>query len=351
MDTRVSHADLSAVIRSFALLGIFSVLVMALFFFWQQRFERTPEFSTVRLADLRGVASPAAGVDWLGAEADPSVRLRVENPNNPVVVRIKFPVSTPVDFLHVRFRMKSRGLKVGNDPWADGRCIIEWHPAAGGVSENDAIASARGDDLGEVIDFVMRPKQSPAVPVLRLEHLGQAGELELTQFEATVVRERWAWKIGHWLLLAAWLAWAYALVIHTGATGRLRSLLAASVWLLMGIYFVVPGPWENLRPLAVPFEMGPEVVKPIFPGIEVKSREIADTSNAAALTSVGKIPIQGDLLLRIKFQFLKLRPLLHLLLLFGPALLIGLLVGMRPALWLTAIFSIGTEVAEHGFFI
>ncbi len=336
-------------IRLFVLLGIFSALLMALFFLWEHRFERAPEFATVRLADLKGMTSPAAGVEWLGPESDPSVRLRVEKPDNPIFVRIKFPMRTPVDFLHVRFHMKSRGLKVGQDPWADGRCIIEWHQAAGGVSENDAVASARGDDLGEVVDFVMRPKQSPAVPVLRLENLGQTGELELTQFEATVVRERWAWKIGRWLLLAAWLAWAYALLIYTGAKGGLSSLLAASVWLWMALYFVVPGPWENLRPLATPFQMGPEVAKPSLPGIEVKSKETAATSNAEAVTSIGKIPIQGDLLLRIKFHFVKLRPLLHLLLLLGPALVIGLLVGMRPALWLTAIFSIGTEVAEVAF--
>ena len=335
--------------RIFALLGIFCALVTALFFVWQLRFERDPEFFAVRLVDLKGMSSPTAGVEWLGPASAPTVRLSVNNAGSPVLVRIKLPMTKPIDFLHVRVRMKSLGLSVGQEPWSDGRCIIEWHPAGGGVSENDAVASVRGDDPGEVMNFVMHPKKSPAVPVLRLEHLGQAGVLELTEFEATAVRETWVWKIGHWALLAAWLAWAYVLVRHTGAKCRLRSMLAALVWLLMGIYFVVPGPWENLRPLAAPFQMGPEIAKASSTNIAEKPWVTDQAADVTEVKSVGKIPAQGDLLLRIKFQFLRLRPLLHLLLLFGPTLLIALLVGTRPALRLTAIFSFATEVAEVAY--
>lgn len=335
--------------RRFALLGSFVALVAAIFYLWQQRFERSPQFPTYRLADLKAMTAPVAGVEWLNTGCNPRIRLSADKAGTPVCVRMEFPGILPVDALQVRVRMESHGLKAGQEAWDDGRCIIEWHPVGGGSSENDAVASVRGDDPGEVTNFVMRPKLSPAVPVLRLEFLGRAGEFELTLFEATVVRETWVWKIGCWVILAAWLAWSYGFVVHIGGKGWLRSLLGASLWLLMGIYFVVPGPWGNLRPLAAPFQVGQEVAKPLSPGKEPNPQLTGLATDAIALKSVGEIPIKGDLLLRIKFIFFKLRPLLHILLLLGPALVIALLVGSRSALWLTAIFAAATEVAEVAF--
>ncbi|MEO8617220.1 MAG: hypothetical protein ABI600_18930 [Luteolibacter sp.] len=295
------------------------------------------------------MTTPVAGVEWLGPETNPRVRLKVDKADAPVCVRIALPGILPVDWLHVRVCMKSNGLEVGQNFWDDGRCIVEWHPAGGGPPENDSVASVRENDPGEVLDLVLSPKGASAIPVLRLEHLGRAGDFELTRFEATVVRETRIWKIGRWGLMIGGLVWAYSLISSFGGKERVRCLMAAALWVVMGIYFVVPGPWKNLRPLAAPFNLGPEVAPPPSVGSLTKSKAVDSHPPSAVVRSVGNIPLKGDLTLLIKFHFFKLRPVLHSLLLFAPALLIALLVGWRPALWLATLFALAIEGAEAAF--
>lgn len=337
--------------RSLILLGTFVLLLGALYGLWQHRFERSPEYPTVRLADLRALASPAPGVDWLGPEADPRLRLRVDSAHSKVVARVDLPWNKPVNFLHVRFHLSATNLRAGDEIWQDGRCLIEWHSQAGGSTwENNPFRSAKNHENSGVVEMVLRPDHPPAIPALRLENLGTSGDLELFKFEASVLRERWIWKIGRWLLMAGWLAWIVAWIRPSCKFGRARSLLASTIWLVMALYFVVPGPWKDVRSLTRPFEIPPEstlVTGFAAPVSRAMLPPMArSAASPAALESVGKIPDQGDFTLRLKHYAAKARPLLHIILLFAPALAIACLVGRNPAISLSILLAFSIETAQ-----
>lgn len=335
--------------RPLTLAGTFVLLLAALYGFWQHRFERSPGYPTLRLSDLRTTASPSPGVEWLGPETGPRLRLRVDEVHSKVVARLDLPDIKAVDFLHVRFQVSATNLRPGQEMWEDGRCVIEWHPQAGGpVWENNPFCSVRHSQTSGVAEMVLRPDRPPAIPALRLENLGTSGDLELTLFEATVLRERLVWKIGRWLLLAGWLAWAVVWIGPHGKAARIRSLLAAAIWLVMGLYFVVPGPWKDVRSFAGPFQIGLETaVAPV-------SRPAAATINRSSakftvLESVGEIPDQGDFTLRLKRYAANARPLLHIILLFAPTLAMACLVGRKPTRSLAVILALAIETAQLAF--
>ncbi|MES2921994.1 MAG: hypothetical protein V4819_10620 [Verrucomicrobiota bacterium] len=321
----------------------------AIGFLWQGRFERSPGFSTIRLADLRSTNRLSPGVEWLGPEARPRLRLRVD-PAHPgsVVTRLDFLGMQAIDLLHLRFQTSATNLTPGRQVWEDGRCIIEWHSPSGGAAwENNPVSSARHTRLGDIEEWVTRPEQPPAIPALRVENLGTSGDFELSAFEATVVRETWLWKIGRWVIMAAWLAWVVAWI---GKANIFRSLLAATVWLLMGLYFVVPGPCKLYHSFGTSFPIESEETtyqKPVaylwgFPPDTV-------SRSPAPLESVGKIAEQGDFTLRLKRYAAKARPLLHIILLMGPTLLIACLVGGKSARSLAVILAIAIETAQVAF--
>lgn len=340
--------------RRLILSGVFLLLLAAVYFFWQHRFERSTEFATFNLADLRVNSQLPPGGDWVGLDSQSRLRLRAHPNHSAVVIRLILPITQPVDFLHLRFRASAHQLKPGRELWQDGRSLIEWHsPGAGLKWENDPFCSAQYDLTSGVTEVVLRPGKPPAIPVLRLENLGVSGDYELSLFEASVLRERSVWKIGRWFLLAAWLAWALAWIRVDRSTRFVGSLAAASIWLLMVIYFVIPGPWNDVRSLVQPFQIGQEVTAvrdvaapPV--GTEILSRN-PDLSISGAVESVGKIPTKGDFTLQFKIYAQKARPLLHVLLLFVPTFVIACLVGARSATSLAIILSLGIEAAQLAF--
>ena len=328
--------------RRFILLGTFLLLVTGIYFLWQHRFERSPGFPTVRLADLRATSLPPPGVEWLGPETQPRMRLRVDPAHPRVVARLALPGFQAVDLLHLRFQLAATNLTPGKQDWEDGRCIIEWHSPSGGAGwENNAVSSARLNQIQAVDEWVTRPDHSPAIPALRVENLGTGGDLELSVFEATAVRETWVWKIGRWILMLAWLGWAVAWIGNRASF--IRALLAATVWLVMGLYFVVPGPWKLYHSMGSTFPIGPEITS--HQAVTAQPR----TDSPMAPISVGEIPDQGDFTLRLKHYAANARPLLHIILLWGPTLLIACLVGGRPARSLAIILAIAIEAAQVAF--
>jgi hypothetical protein len=341
--------------RRLPLLGIFGVLLVALYFLWQHRFERCREFPSPTLAELRATAERLPpGAAWVGSAQQPALRLRVDPEHPEVVTRLSLPLTEAVDFLHLRFRVSASGLVPGREIWEDGRGLIEWHPPGGGADrENDFFGSARYDQASGVIELVIRPDHPPAIPVLRLENIGTRGDFELSTFEATVLRERWIWKIGRGLLLAGWLGWAVAWIGPQRRTGWLRPLSAAAVWLLMGIYFVIPGPWKDVRSLAGPFQfdrvlrISPEVVAPAS-ALALPVAQVA-AMDSPVVKSVGELPPKGDFTLRLKLYAKNARSLLHILMLLMPTLAIACLVGRSSALSLGIILSLSIEAAQTAF--
>lgn len=331
--------------RRFSLFGIFLLLVAGLFLIWQHRFERSAAHSVFSLKDLRASSGLAAGSEWIDKPSGPVLRLTADGPRRNIVARMAFPGLGAVDFLQVRYRLVSKGLLPGKEIWEDGRGIIEWHTPADG-RENDPIFSTRYDHEGTPVDLVMRPRHGPAVPVLRVEHLGTAGYLEIHSIEATVLRERGIWKYGRWLLMAGWVGWLFAWMRPPGQHLRAGALVAAVAWLFMGLYFVVPGPWKSLRALGAPFSISGESAPSLGPATRVT---VAPSGEPAALQTVGEIPQNGDFTLTLKLWVAKSKWILHVALLFAPTLLTACLVGRKPALALAILFSLAVETAQIAF--
>ncbi|NQX00936.1 hypothetical protein HQ447_09770 [bacterium] len=338
--------------RRFFLSGIFFVLLTALYFLWQHRFERCPEFPSFTLADLRATADRLPpGAEWVGPAQQPSLRLRVDPEHPEVVARLSLPIRQAVAFLHLRFRISATGLVPGDETWEDGRGFIEWHPPDGGAArENDLFGSARLTQIGETTEIVLRPEHSPAIPALHLENIGTRGDFELSSFEATVLRERESWKIGRWWLLAGWLGWVLAWIGPHRWPGLPRAVGAAVVWLLMGVYFVIPGPWSDVRSMAGPFQIGRQ---PASSPASAERPEIPPVNLAPqafpAVKSLGKVPTRGDFTLRLKLYATHARPLLHTLMLFAPTLVIAVLGGRSAALSLAVILAVAIEAAQLAF--
>ena len=243
--------------RRVFLLGTFFALTGVLCGLWAFRFQRVPGLGSWDLADLRAASPVVEGLEWTGAADDPGLRVELDASYRPKAGRITIPGVPPVNLLRFRLRMSSRNLTPGKETWEDGRVIVEWHsPDGGAVWENQAVGSVRYDCDGEVDEFVVRPSKAPAIPALRFEHLGKAGYFEVSHLEITALNERWSWKIGRWLIIAAWLIWGAACVRFWPGIGWPRAVAASAIWVLMGINCVIPGPWKMQRALYPEFQLG-----------------------------------------------------------------------------------------------
>jgi len=336
--------------RRFALIGTFALLVAAVLGLWQYRFERAIEFPVWHLADLRSESADGPGIEWSGTAEEARLRLRVCEANPQPVTRLDIPGISPVDFIHVRYRLSATQLRPGSATWEDGRAIIEWRFQNRTDIEHDPFASVRFTQSPEVAEAVLGPERPPAIPALRLEHLGVTGAMELEMFEATVLRERRLWKIGSWIVMAAWIGWFMIWIGPVGANSRhLRPFLAASICLGLGLYFVVPGPWKIIKPLMWPFQFGPETTQSGTGATLPPTPPARVSPTAPPLASLGEIPPQGDLTLRIKLYAANARPLLHALLLFAPTLALSCLIGRRRAVPLMLLFALMIEGAQVAF--
>jgi hypothetical protein len=240
--------------------------------------------------------------------------------------------------------------------------MIEWHRPGGKGLKIEAIGSIRGDDV-QGDDFVVAAAKGGAVPILRLEHLGRSGVFELQEFELREVRETLWWRYGRWILVAAWLAWACALVRSIQKISLPRALGASAIFVIMGALAVVPGPWKIQRPLGGPFIIKeiPQsanarvLVQPQTDGAAQidPAKPAAKPSTAPAFAgpqqALGKIPVQGGLLLKAKYALEPFRPLLHALLIMMPTLVMAWLAGWRPALVLAVMLSIAIELGQIAF--
>lgn len=334
--------------RRFCLLGTLLLLVTGLFLLWQYRFERSSGHPVFTLADLRASSGPSPGSGWKELPSGPAVLLRVDGQHRNVVTRLAFPGLGPVDFLRVRYAVAAKGLQPGKELWEDGRGIIEWHAQGTSAVENDPFFSTRHDLVSEPAELVMRPRHGPAMPVLRLENLGTAGEMQVREMEVTVLKERWTWKTGRWLLMAGWVAWLVAWMRPPGGNRRAGPLVAAVGWLFMGLYFVVPGPWKSLHSFGPPFSISGQSASPRESGLPTVPAA-TPAGMPENVETVGEIPPNGDITLTIKLLLAGSKWILHVPLLFAPVLLTACLAGRRPALTLGILFSLAVEAAQIAF--
>lgn len=341
------------------LASAFVLLVALLELCWKHRFEYASGSHVISLADLRAsqVGDLGAGSEWRGAADKPSLRLSVTGPTKNIVQRIRIPEIGMVKFLHVKFRLRGDGLVPGKEIWEDGRVMLEWHQPRIDAWKFEPLGTVRDNQNKVGDEFVVKSTKGAAVPVLRLEHLGQGGAFELQELELREVCETAWWRYGRWALVIAWLAWGYAVVRSWKNISLFRALAASAVFVTMGIIAVVPGQWKIQRPLGVAFEIkeNPQGLSPRVESSHANDVEISAVSSLQNATHVdsqqplGKIPVQGGVLLKAKHYLPAFRPILHMLLIMAPTLAMAWLAGWRPALLLAVILSAAIEIAQTAF--
>jgi hypothetical protein len=338
----------SRAMRRVLLILSFLGLTAALVGMWTFRFERVPSLPTWNLADFQQGWSPIPGVEWRGSSDQ--ARLRLETQGKPIEIRLEIPGAPLVEGLHLKFRLTSHHLIPGAEKWQDGRFLVEWHhPENDLPTEEVGIGSVHYTIPGELQDLVILPSHRPAIPTLRLGHLGRSGDFELSELEITAVRERSVWKLGRWFLLLGWIAWGTAFVRSWPGISRWRAVSAAAVWVLLATHFIVPGPWRLQHPLVVGFQLGTATAA----GSPAPKR-IDPAASAAELASgpvepLGKLPEQGSLVLRIKMTIAHARPLLHAFLLFAPTMVFLVLLGRKLAVVLASAFAVSIEAAQTAY--
>ena len=329
----------------------FLLLLAGTWLAWQHRYEIDATHPRLTLRELGEGLSMEAGATWVsGASGAPELVMGGEQ--LPVVQLLPLRLSGPVEFLMFDFAVEAKGLKQGPMPWSDGRLMVEWH-LADGTMVPEYLASARENNPAEVPCLVADSPRGPAIPVLRMEHLGSSGSFRLSHCRIDVVRESAWWKVGRWLLIGGWFAWAATVAGWRQTSGLGRPLLAAAVWLFCAAQWAVPGPWPLIRPLAQRFAVNEPAARPVFtvapaaPQNSVPSQ--AAPASAAPVQSLGELPVGGSVLLEIKKRILQARPVFHVLLFFGPAFVFALLIGRMKSLFFTGLLAGGIEWTQYLF--
>lgn len=339
--------------RRIFLSGSFLTLLVMLLALWAYRFEQVPGSTIWQLADLRDHAPSMPGVEWSASPDQPKLRLHVDPAGSQVAARFAIPNVPALTLIHLNFRLTAHGLTRGPETWQDGRMMIEWHsPDTLAVLANDPVGSVKGDEQETEEDLVLKAPLPTAIPMLRLEHLGLAGDFELSDLTITMVTERPLWKIGQWAIAFAWLAWGVACVRSWPGISAPRAIFASTIWLLMAIFCVVPGPWKIQRSMVPAYQLNSDHSDSRTPNplpAKPLTKETSLLIPSSAVPALGKIPNQGPWILQARHRLAQARPLLHALLLFGPSLAWVFLLGKRPTWFLASLLSLATELAQLAF--
>jgi len=327
------------------------LLLVALVQLWNRRYEPTADARRWTLTEIRQEAPEIAGAKWIEAQDGLMLSLRVDKSNPRIALRLLIPGIQAVEMIHVRYRMAAKDLIRGKNDWETGRIIIEWHSPDGLTKpELDPLGGIQGTNHSTKASLVATSARGPAVPVLRLENLGSSGEWTLQELEIIPLRESELWRASRWFLAAGWFMWIYWMIRSWTDVVRWRVLAAATIWLLMGWKFAIPGPWKTQQGIAGDFHFEQVMAKPESSQAPplVANRSPLDLHSGAVAAS-GKILVEGRLALKIKLVLTKIRPLLHVILLCAPTFASALLVGRRPTIVFAASTALAIEMAQHAF--
>jgi hypothetical protein len=292
------------------MIGFFG-LVAVTALLWNHAHEPWPTGHAVRLAESGPVL--AAG--------DGALRLPLGS----------FPKA---DGIQLRWDLRADALEPGPEIWQDGRLALEWYRGDRRI-ERVFLASVSGSQHATHTSCILSHRPGPtATAVLRLENHGTSGDLQLVGFEAAATRALPGMQLGLILAGAGWVVW----LVHLVASPQdPRAWLAALLWVGFAFFLILPGPWPMRSALFGNFSEPP-------------SSHFTQTLVAADFDPCpSKIDLQppANPLLRWKFQLEALRPVLHALLFFVPALALMLAAGQgsRGAL-LAAILAATGELSQ-----
>lgn len=340
-----------------SLLAAFLILIALTALLWSYRFDRESGCATVRLSDLQSSLQAGPASEWNGNVSNPVLILHAPPAGQNNLQTFNLPNIPMTGWLHIRCKAGATGLTVGPQPWSDGRLIIEWQHADG-TREFDPVVSVRDNQTPEELEVCCRPRKSPATPVLRLEHLGSAGDYTISRFDATAVRESSVWAYGKWALLTAWVCFfctsRESPLNHPGV----RRTAAGGIWLAMALAFVLPGPWKSVRPLGTSFSIdngkvnnNAVLLHPPTDSARPQSATIlpkpkSTTSHAGDLRPKTPLLYCKDLINR---YCASIKPLFHIPLLLFPTWFCLWLVGTRPTVFFAVLTSVSIEMAQLAF--
>jgi hypothetical protein len=329
------------------------VLAFATGFLWNHQFERPAGASEWGLSDLQAQTAGLPGITWIGAGDDLRMRIESRAAGDSKAFRIPLLGAHAVDGLHFAFAIRSENLKPGPKKWQDGRVFLEWHLPGERGTEDDYLTSIRHTCQNSESGFVLKSPRSGSVPALHFEHLGESGVYELGNLRITSVRQRPWWRVAACLITLMWVVWVWASICRTQAGSRPASATAAVFWTIFAILWIVPGPWKSYRPLSPPGYGTAAFDLPAsheYCSNSVRERwTAASTITAGIVEPAGEMPVQGSIFLKAKHWISSARPLLHALMLAGPALIFAFLVGNRRSVYLCALLAIGIEFSQIAF--
>lgn len=339
--------------RAVSFITAFLVMLFLLVALWSHRFAATSDSRALNLEEMRKqMPLLPQGATWKNVEGNSILVLSRSLEQRAVQLRFELPFPRAVEALHVRCSVAARNLKVGSQKWEDGRIIIEWATSSGeNATEVDPICSHRNDEFSHDLSLVAKFSAGLAHPILRVENLGSSGDLVISRLEIVPVFERKLWRIGRWFVLLG----SFALLVfffRSDSTPQWRGLASAGIWLLMVVLFAIPGPWKSLRPLVVDFELGhsrekSEVCPTFSVNLVVDSSSSVESHHKSEV--IGDVPDQRGWIVKLKLKLEPLRPLLHALLLFVPALAFSFLIGRMYALQLSCALAVMIEAAQIAF--
>lgn len=289
------------------------LLMAAAVFCWNRVHQPHPGGSTVCIPN---------GGPWINASSQ--------------AVQIDLPDRGAFDGLHIRFQLQADEIRRGPEEWQTARLHLEWL-RDGTIIERVFLASAQ--DNQTVVEPAALLTRIPARATARLhvENLGLSGRCRLLEFESFPTRTLPIARITMLAIATGWLFWAAATAGPLRCTG---SWLAAAVWVGSAYALVLPGPWTTRSPLVGEFVMD---------SVEAPAQELPAEAFAPAPCHPGNLEAP-NLLLRWKVRLRFLRPLLHSLLFFAPALVFLLLTrAENRALALVAMLAVLVELAQWAF--
>lgn len=324
-----------------------------LMYLWNQQFEPAPGGKTIGLSQLEWLTPPTDHV-----QDDPNA-LQISAASKVRHATFGLPFATTSDYLYISISARAEKLIPGKELWQDGRIFVEWLTPGNQRATVTPIHSARGDSCAS-LSFVVKVPSGNLRPVLQMQNLGEQGNYLIQRLELTPAQHTQRWKWGGFLITAASLLLISSLLAQQSPPSWTRRLLATSLFTLFCYLFIIPGPW----PKRVGIGQALHWNAPTNHNVPSQAEEKQPASNHATMgpsvvahspipqalaADYSKLPEPDNLALRAKKALKKIRPLLHVALLFLPVLLMCYCVGAKRGFLLGIAMAIGIEAAQWLF--